>query len=242
MSYNFGNRTVKDGLVFYLDVENRLSYIPNNTKWKSIAKDTSVGNFDPSSPPVFTNGLYNTGKKAIDFSGILKETVVGKNGIEKLLDINKTGTITVQIYFAIEALEQEKFIFMAGQKALESIYAPQYAVGVSAYPPDDNIWVYLYHGGITARFSTDGKARLKEFACMTVSFGASTKVYINEFYLGVHEITPIVSEMEGDYWVVGWNPTRDFYYDGGVNAIRVYNRELTATEVAESYNFFTQRS
>lgn len=242
MSYNFGNRTVKNGLVFYLDVENRLSYIPNNTEWKSIAKDTSVGIFNSSYPPVFTNSLYNTGKKAIDFSGILKETVVGQIGIDRLLDINKTGTITVQIYFAVENLEQEKFIFMAGQKELSNSYYPQYAVGVSEYPPDDSIWVYVYHGGTFSRFSTRGIAQRKIFACMTVSFGASTGVYINDTYLGAHGITPFVPEMQGDYWVVGWNPTRDLYYDGAVNAIRVYNRELTAVEVAESYNFFTQRS
>jgi len=234
MSYNFGNRTVKDGLVFYLDVENRLSYIPNNKEWKSIAKNTSIGYFNASNPPVFNGNLYDLGKKAIDFIGSNK-AIVGQIGIDRLLNVNKTGTITVQIYFAVETLEVGKFIFASGWNG-DGGGTPQYSVGIS----ETNL--ILTHGEAGNRISISGNFQLKIFSCVTVSFGASTKVYIDNTYLGTHNIIPTIPDNQGQYWLVGYDPREDTHFAGGINAIRVYNRELTAAEVAESYNFFTQRS
>ena len=241
MSYSFGNRTVKDGLVFYLDAENRLSYTPNNTEWKSIAKSASVGYFNLSGPPVFTNNLYELNKKAIDFRGS-NQAIIGHIGIDNLLDVNKTGTITVQIYFAIENLEEEKYIFASGWKGDVGLH-PQYAVGITAVSNDPNsTWIILEHGEAYNQIDTRGIIGLKRFCCITISFGASTKVYINDTYFGEHNTTPLVPDIQGNYWTVGYNAVRDLNFDGGVNAIRVYNRELTAAEVINSYNFFTQRS
>jgi len=240
MSYNFGNRTVKDGLVFYLDVENRLSYIPNNKEWKSIAKNTSIGYFNASTPPVFNGNLYDTGKKAIDFIGS-NRAIVGQIGIDRLLNVNKTGTITVQIYFAVETLEVEKFIFASGWKG-DGGGTPQYSVGITSDPPNPTFTIRLSHGTAGNKISALDSIRQKEFCCLTVSFGASTKVYINNTYFGTHNIIPTIPDNQGTYWLVGYDPREDTHFAGGINAIRVYNRELTAAEVAESYNFFTQRS
>lgn len=235
MSYGFGNRTVKDGLVFYLDAENPASYnsIADDRKWKSIAKDTSIGYFNTSSTPQFSNNYK--GKKAIVFAGSSK-AISGSIGTDNLLDINKTGTITVQIVFATNELEEEKWIFASGD---DNTGTAQYAVGITRR--DDNQYVNVYHGR-TSNIVLIGGVEPNRYAVLTVSFGTSTKVYYNETDLGNHNTIPENTISPGNQWQMGYNPTRVADFQGGVNAVRVYNRELTASEVSQNYQFFTQRS
>jgi len=234
MSYGFGNRTVIDGLVFYLDASNPASYnsIADDKKWRSIAKDISIGYFSPTSTPSFSNNLY--GKKAINFAGSSK-AIIGTIGVDNLLDINTTGTITVQIVFATEGPEGEVWIFASGNNSSEVL--PQYAVGITYTGVQT---ANIYHGGTTTRVTVGG-VEYRRYDVLTVSFGTSTKVYYNQTDLGSHNTIPINPISPGNLWQMAYNPTRSTNFQGGVNAVRVYNRELTAVEVSQNYQFYTQK-
>ncbi len=228
MSYRFGNKIVNDGLVFYLDATNRLSHIPGSTNWKSIGKDTSIGDFDGT---IGYTVVESRGAIYFDSSAAVQGPMTSYG----LLDINTTGTITVQTFFSIDALQSKKSIFAAGWDGSSTV---QYGVGVT---DGSFINAYIYNHLTVENIDTGNRIELDVFPyrMLTVSFGASKKVYFDEIYLGTHSLTH--TTLPGTNWIMGFNPLESNHFNGAVNALVVYNRELSTTEISKNYNFFIQR-
>jgi hypothetical protein len=231
MSYRFGNKIVNDGIVFYLDATNSLSHIFGSSIWKSIGKDNSIGTLENTVSDIVKS------RKAIVFSEI-NSISYGPLGIEKLLDINTTGTITVQAFFYIDELQSKKNIFTAGWDGSSAV---QYGVGISNSGSDTNIYAYIFNHSTVE--SKDAGTRIDTdsypYRLLTVSFGNSKNVYFDETYLGTHSLTH--TTLSGTNWVMGLNPLESIYFNGAVNAVVVYNRALSAAEISKNYNFFIQR-
>lgn len=234
MAYGFGNRTIRDGLVFYLDAANPLSYTPTNTTWKSIAKDTSIGQF-------IGNTAFDSeylGRKVIRFDGS-DDYIIGQMGNDRLLDFNKTGIVTVQVFFTISTLQTKKPLFCAG--ANNSTYA-QYGVGITNIGGSDNIYAYIFDDNSDESINTNILIDLVRYPyrLLTVTFGGSRSVYFDDTFVNGHTIIP--TTIFGNYWFVSTSPLTSDFFTGGVHAIRVYNRELTSEEVSQNYQFFNERN
>jgi hypothetical protein len=235
MAYSFGNKTINDGLVFCLDAANPLSYTNETTFWKSIAKDTSIGYFTDGT--YFDSNYYE--KKAIRFDGN-DDYIVGQSGPDRLLNINNTGTITIQVFFSITNLQSKKPIFCAS--ADESTNA-QYGIGISQASGDETIYAYIFDDSVDEAIDTNEKPDTGRapYRLLTISFGASRAVYFDNIYITDHGIT-ITGNPLGNYWFLGTRPSGAPMFDGAIHAVRVYNRALSALEISNNYQFYTQRN
>jgi len=233
MGYGFGyTNMANNGLIFYLDAQNGLSYSSQTNRWRSIAGDASNGE-------LFGDASFDDdylGRKAIRFDGG-DDFVKAQTIKPSTLDINKTGIITVQAAFAINSLPQlKRVIFSAGSNGTNN---EQYGIGIDS--PTDTIDVYVINHNSEQRITAGGRLNNAAFPyhVITVMFGSSKKVYFNADEVGTHTITHTTSF--GDYWIVGDKINGGCCLDGAVNAIRVYDRALTAAEISRSYQFFTKR-
>jgi hypothetical protein len=233
MAYGFGNRTITDGLVFCLDAANPTSYQTNTSFWKSIAKDSSIGDFAGGT---YYQDLYQ--KPAIIFDGA-DDFIAGQSGPDGLLDINKTGVITVQLFFSVSILQSKKSIFCASGDDSTNAH---YGVGVSEASGDESIYVYIFNDSTEGTIDTNEKPDVGRFPyrMITVSFGTQTPVYFDTTYIGDHNIT-ITGNPLGNYWFLATKPTKSEFFTGAIHGIRIYNRILSANEVSNNYQFYTQR-
>jgi hypothetical protein len=234
MAYGFGNRTITDGLVFCLDAANPASYQTNTSYWKSIAKDSSIGYF--TGDTYFDSNYYE--KKVIRFDGA-DDYIVGQSP-DRLLNVNNTGDITVQVFFSVRDPQTKKTIFCAA--ADNDTYA-HYGIGVSQAGGDESIYAYIFSGAAEESIDTNiliDNSR-HPYRMLTVSFGTSHAVYFDNTYITDHSIT-ISGNPFGNYWFLATEPTRTSFFDGDIHTIRVYNRVLSASEISNNYDFYIQRN
>lgn len=227
MSYRFGNKIITDGLIFYLDAANQSSYKPGNTKWKSIAKDVSSGTL---AGDTYYQMVYD--RKVLTFDGS-DDFVSGKMGPEGLLDIYKTGTIVVQYFFSFDTYQSKKTIFCAGSNGSSS----QYGVGVGENG-GPNIVAYISNHNSEQSVDT-GIKKEKPYYLLTINFGSSAKIYLDALEIGYHSLSYDI--MPGDYWKVGTDAAGGPGYNGSLNAIMIYNRELSLEEIRKNYDFLILR-
>lgn len=232
MAYGFGNRTIRDGLVFYLDAANPSSYKSGSIIWKSIAKEPSTGEFVANT--VFDNDYYN--KKAIVFDGS-DDKIFGTMGSENLLDIDTTGVITVQALFSIEALQNKKHIFSAGAEGT----VVQYGIGITENGSED-ILAYIFNHTTEESITTSTIIDNSRFPyrLLTVEFGTGNKVYLDETALSSGR-TITHTTKPGNTWYVGNSPGGSDGISGGIQSIRIYNRTLSEQEISQIYQFYINR-
>lgn len=223
MSYQTGPRIVTDGLVFCVDAADANSYPGSGTTWTDLSGNGNNG--------TLTNGpTYSSANKgSIVFDGTndyviatRPSSIVTSGSITICLwaKWTTTGTTTSTIQTLIDnnhfSPPVQGFVIQDRpdlSKSLTFTTQPNSAGVQSTFQVGDGTWRYI--------IGTNDQT--------------TTKLYINgSFNAQVSQsgLATVQSNISIGYWQ--YTPSR--YLNGNVSLVQIYNRALSATEVAQNYN------
>jgi hypothetical protein len=218
---------VTNGLTFYLDAGNRISYISGSTTWNDISATGAVGTL--TNTPTFNS----TNLGSIVFNGSNQYVTIPSNSALK-----PAFPFTVcMVALPTSAADTGTF-----QNDSGTVYSGIWILlrGASSYAQVGN------NGGTNAanRRTFNFDIPLSQWVHIAISWTSITNitVYIN----GV--TTPLTTAGTAATLVYGSNPTNiatrpqnSTYWTGQISNIQIYNRALSAQEVAQNYNAIKSR-
>jgi len=224
--YAFG-KIVTNGLVLALDAADKNSYISGSTTWNDLSGNGNTGtlqtgtsyNASNSGNIAFngTSGYISTTTNlganpypSLTYSVWFKTTVGGQKIIG--IETNQTGTTSPNLDRHIYIGSDNKLYF--------GVYDTNYRTITSTITVTDNTWRNV----------------------TTVTTGAnSISMYINGVLNatgtgnGYSSYTTSYIRL-GSYELSGWTNGVTGYFTGNIATVQVYNRALSATEIAQNYN------
>ena len=224
---------VTDGLVFYVDAANKVSYPGSGTTATDLA-GTSNGTLQS------TGMFQNTNNGVFDFDGATNYIDFGSNTL-----INTSSPFSIVGWFYLEAYDSNGFsaayAFKTNQSNSFVFYFNNYAnysgigFGEAAYPAGAirctdsitlNQWVNVvvtYNGsGIT---TPSNYSLYLDTTSKSLTTNSGFSGYGNLNVLGYYDSSP-----------AGFNE-----YQGQMGPIQIYNKALSASEVTQNYNALKYR-
>jgi hypothetical protein len=224
MSIYGGPDIVTDGLVFDMDFGSSKCYSGTGTS----CKDLSVNNFNGeliNSPP-YTSSTNN---KFFSFNGTTNNRLIRVPN-STLLD---TQTPSVEVWIKTNATSQSGFWFEKG------VVNSQY----SLFQESNTIYWRQNFGTfnqlITTTTVSAGINTSSWFQVVGTFITGSRKLYVNGILKNSDSQTGTIATNNGGMSIGaygGYSGSRGYYYDGNIAIVRVYNKELSASEVLTNYN------
>ena len=218
--YAFG-KIVTNGLVLALDAADRNSYPGTGTTWNDVSGNENTGTVSGSANFSTING----GNFSFPTSGSF---VFPENSA-----LN-TQTPTVEVWARTNATNQNGFWFEKGN------VNTQY----SLFLENTNIiWRHYFsnlsnYNNLTVPAATYINTTNWFQIAGTFTSGAR-RIYVNGVLVASDAQTgTIATNTNGSSIGVygGFNGSRGYYYNGNIGTVKVYNRALSATEIAQNYN------
>jgi hypothetical protein len=222
---------VKDGLVLWLDANDKTSYPGTGTTWRDLSRGGNNG--------TLTNGpTYNSANGgSIVFDGVDDNVVLGN-----VLNLG-TGDMTINSWINLASLNTYQFIY---SKAFYGGQNYRYGLGVFN---DNKLWGFVQGNGgpdITPTGTTTLNTNTWYMATMVINRNSNIQLYLNgtlETLIGDATISQWVGlNFQSD------NPARWASYtntdnispnlllNGKIGVGQIYNRVLSAQEVLQNYN------
>ena len=224
MANQYGPRIVTDGLVLDMDFANSKCYPGSGTSCYDIGGNSSTGEIVNS--PTFTTSNNN---KYFSFNGTTNSRLIKVPNNTNL----DTQTPSVEVWIKTNATNQNGFWFEKG--TVNSQYS-----------------LFQEYTEIQWRMVLNGS--LSTFSNITVNLGVNTsswfqvvgtfitgsrKLYVNGILKNSDSATGTIATNNGGMSIGaygGYSGGRSYYYDGDIAIVRVYNKELLASEVLNNYN------
>ena len=228
MSYQFGNTLVTDGLVFYADAANGLSYPGSGTTWSDL-----VGSNDGTltNGPTFDSG--NGGSIAFD----------GTDDWSSHSSVSTAWPVTMSCWVKFDSfVNQPTFMAESDVSASNQIFGIGHIVDAS----QDVLRIYNYN---VSYLDAKGTTVLStgQWYHVTGVFESDTskKLYLN----GVLEATLTTSTaiptgldtMSLSSFQRGGGFSPGGYLDGNIACAMVYDRALSVDEITQNYNALKNR-
>jgi len=214
MSLTHSPSIVTSGLVLCLDAANPRSYPSTGTTWNDII--SSGYNFALTNGPTYSNN--NLGY--FTFDGVNDYAVAANN---TALD---TQTPTVEVWVKTNATTQNGFWFEKG--SVNSQYA-LFQEGASIQ------WRLGPLGDLSTTTATFMNTSAWYQVVGTFTSG-SRILYINGVQVNSNGTTGTLSTNTSGMFVGAYGTGTGYYYNGQLSICRVYNRVLSAAEVAQNFN------
>ena len=224
MSIYGGPDIVTDGLVFDMDFGSPKCYTGSGTS----CTDLSINNFNGeliNSPP-YTSSTNN---KFFSFNGATNNRLI-RIPNSTLLD---TQTPSVEVWIKTNATNQNGFWFEKGT------VNTQY----SLFQESTSIQWRMVLNGSLSTFSNIavnvGINTSSWFQVVGTFITGSRKLYVNGILKNSDSATGTIATNNGGMSIGaygGYSGGRSYYYDGNIAIVRVYNKELLASEVLNNYN------
>jgi len=224
MSIYGGPYIITDGLVFDMDFASVKCYAGSGTSCTDLSGNNFSGELVNS--PLYSSSINN---KFFNFNGATNNRLIRvPNSI--LLD---TQTPSVEVWIKTNATTQSGFFFEKGNVNTQySLFQESASI----------LWRQNFTvGGFTAlSVSTATYINTSSWAQVVGTFTTgSRKIYINGILRNSDSQTGTINTNPygmsiGVYG--GYNGSRGYYYDGNIAIVRVYNRELSASEILFNYN------
>ena len=213
-----GPDIIEDGLVLCLDAGNRASYTGSGTVWNELSNNMSA---ELVNSPTFNsqnNGFFQF--VSDDYARIPNNT---------LLD---TQTPTVEVLIKTNATTQLGFWFEKG--TVNSQY--------SLFQSNGTLILRQNVGGSLIDLTITTSNFINTSNCYQV-VGTFTsgrrRLYVNNNLVNSDTVTGTLGTNTGGMSIGaygGYTGSKSYYYNGNLAICRVYNKELTSTEVLQNYN------
>ena len=214
MSVSYNPGVVTSGLVLCLDAANPRSYPGSGTAWNDVI--SSGYNFALTNGPTYSSN--NLGY--FTFDGVNDYAVAANN---TALD---TQTPTVEVWVKTNATTQNGFWFEKG--SVNSQYA-LFQEGASIQ------WRLGPLGDLSTTTATFMNTSAWYQVVGTFTSG-SRILYINGVQVNSNGTTGTLSTNTSGMFVGAYGTGTGYYYNGQLSICRVYNRVLSAAEVAQNFN------
>jgi hypothetical protein len=219
---------VTNGLIFNIDASESASYPGTGTTWYDIA-GTNVG--------TLTNGAsYVSSPKSIEFDGVDDYVTFGSITSSNPLSLAGDTSYTIEVWFKGDT--SGDVIARIMEKGTAANAAGGYMIlCTDASTPKFRVWSHVVNG---ASYFTPDNMWTEGVWCQMVLTrdGTSIYVYNNTTYkhngsLSANTAPPTTT---ANFYVAAapWSTARDMA--GSIGAIRIYNRVLTTTEIAQNFN------
>ena len=214
---NYGPKTVTNGLVFCVDAADKNSYPGSGTAWNDIGGQGYTGTL--TNGPTFNSS--NNG--SIVFDGTDDYVTVLTSGL-----VN--NIISMDVWFNLNS--SKLYSALMGSNATE-----KYEMLIKS------------GGAIEVSLSTNNYMQYNNILSLntwtnivvTAVSGTQWKMYKNGVYLGSPTSSVGTWQVSGTSitnFDVGRirNDVANFGFSGNISSVKIYNRELTASEILQNYN------
>ena len=213
-----GPDIIEDGLVLCLDAGNRASYTGSGTVWNELSNNMSA---ELVNSPTFNsqnNGFFQF--VSDDYARIPNNT---------LLD---TQTPSVEVWIKTNATTQLGFWFEKG--TVNSQYSLFQSNGTL-------IWRQSIGGSLRdLTITTSNFINTSNWYQVVGTFTSGRRrLYVNNNLVNSDTVTGTLGTNTGGMSIGaygGYTGSKSYYYNGNLAICRVYNKELTSTEVLQNYN------
>jgi hypothetical protein len=222
--YAFG-KIVTDGLVLALDAADKNSYPGSGTTWTDISGNNITGS-------LINSPTFNTSNGG-NFGFVTDDYVI----MEENSALN-TQTPSVEVWIKTNATNQNGFWFEKGQANT------QYSLFQEDTRTDDGIIVWRQN--LTTVFASSQSTTTATYLNTTnwaqvvgTFISGDRRTYINGILRTSDAQTGIITTNTNGMSIGvygGFNGGRGYFYNGNIAIVRVYNKALSASEVAQNYN------
>jgi hypothetical protein len=224
MSVYGGPDIVTDGLVFDMDFGSSKCYTGSGTACNDISTSNLSGEL-VNSPP-YSSSINN---KFFSFNGATNSRLIRVPN-STLLD---TQTPSVEVWIKTNETSQSGFWFEKG------VVNSQY----SLFQESNTIYWRQNFGTfnqlITTTTVSAGINTSSWFQVVGTFITGSRKLYVNGILKNSDSQTGTIATNNGGMSIGaygGYAGSRGYYYNGDIAIVRVYNKELSASEVLTNYN------
>jgi len=229
MAFNYSPKIITDNILVYMDAANTKSYPGSGTVWTDLGKNQS-NNSTLINAPTFDSADNGS----IVFDGT-NDYVQGNAGVAL------TGTVTYNFW-----------VKSTGNASNQSILSSGYQGNLGF------VWIYRnansnsislqYSNGITF-VATSTTGMFTNFnslwlnICVVVDYtGATIRWYKNGvLHSGPTAITTPVAPTPAFVRVIGAYNSLIHFFNGNISIVQIYNKLLSANEVAQNYNALKSR-
>lgn len=227
MAFNYSPKIVTNGLVLYLDAANTKSFVSGSTLWNDLTVNSNVG--------LLTNGPIYSGTSG---GGIVFD---GTNDLVYLPFVLNTSTnFTIEVVAKCNNMisdispqnRQTIWSFTSGtSQGYQLLDLEIWNDGITSFNGDNN----LYTTTLTGNFSPLGTNNISVYTLsksgtnQTWYINSITRASVTQAYTGTSQYFKLGSRGSGATGTgQQWN--------GLIYSVKIYNRNLSATEVLQNYN------
>jgi hypothetical protein len=217
--YAFG-QTVTNGLVLALDAADKNSYPGSGTVWSDLTGNRNSGSL--VNTPTFSsnNGGYFTFNATNQYASGSNNTILDSQ------------TITMESWNYPSSIIQNGFLFEKG--AVNTQYS-------NFYNGDGNF--YFRTTGLSSPsdliFTVSSYISVNTWNHIVCTYsGGNKNIYVNNQLAAMQTgLTGTISTNNSGFFVGAYNSASpSYFFNGRIAIIKVYNRALSSTEVAQNYN------
>ena len=224
MSYSNGPRIVTNGLVFKMDFANSKCYPGSGTSCYDIGGNSSTGEIVNS--PTFTTSNNN---KYFSFNGETNSRLIKVPNNTNL----DTQTPSVEVWIKTNATNQNGFWF---EKGTVNTQYSLFQEGTTI------LWRHNFgtYNQLTTTTSAGAGINASGWFQVVGTFTSGSRIlYVNGIQKNSDSATGTIVTNNGGMSIGvygGYSGGRDYYYNGDIAIVRVYNKVLTPAEVLNNYN------
>jgi hypothetical protein len=210
-----GQQIVTNGLVLNLDAANKDSYPGTGTTWTDLS---TYGN----------NGTLING---VGFSPNVNNGVLNFDGVDdyvtvsNVFDFGSSNAMTAEIWAKSDNATWNDYGYLISRRN-QFIIHPQLS--------STQVYFYIYAGGYQSVSLTPASITGFNQYVLTYNNG-DLRAYLNGSLGSNASVSSPIASYTGDTYI-GKDDFLARYLDGSIGAVRLYNKALSATEVAQNYN------
>jgi len=224
MAFTHSPKIVTDGLIFYIDAANPRSYISGSSSVKNLRDTlTNVG--------TLTNGVdFSSSPDSWDFDG--------DDDYIELGSINSSNPLSLygQTDFSIDLWLKPDYTGDEYQRIIDKSDGTSAQNGWAiAYPRSTtkNFYLFIDQTDVISYDDSAADGNWRNF--IVTRSGAETNLYINSILVDTETITKSIPNDTTNMRIGTWNHSNVREYNGKINSIKIYTKELSQDEVNQNY-------
>lgn len=218
-----GVNSTKTGLVFVLDAANPTSYVSGSTTWQDLSGNNNSGSL--VNGPTFnsSNGgsiVFDGSNDYVEISPVNASSQFTLNFWVKCIQTGSVGNTTFSgIINKFNGIANQRNRFLLESNFRRFYFQP--IIGGVSYDINSNLF-----SSIQNQISM----------CSLTYNGSLVTFYLNANNVGSSSLSGILDSSTSKP-TIGWAAdSADYYFNGNIYTIQIYNRALSATEILQSYN------
>ena len=246
---------VTDGLVFYIDAANKVSYPGSGTTVTDIAGNTT-GTLSGTSGDNNSPQFQNTNNGIFNFDGTDDNISLGSLTSFQS-DIDTSNAFSISLWLKTSNTSTDNLILFGNQANHWNLY--------------ETMWLYINEGYLYFSVMTDPDqaphdySRIKNnldtnsindnnwhHVCCTIGVNPSTTYLVSKVYIDGTLVKTVLTTPQGSYrqeidiinnnYYIGARGSNSIQgFDGEVSNLNLYIKELSAAEVTQNYNALKNR-